>query len=127
MKAIPKISKAEWDVMKIVWDKSPCPAQEIIDLLSPVKGWKPKTIKSLISRLVNKEALGFHKAGKIYSYYPRVTKKECARIETKSFLNKVYDGALKSMLTAFIQEEKLSLEEIEELKKILEEKEHGFH
>lgn len=124
MKTIPKISGAEWDVMKTVWEKSPRYAQEIINILMPIKGWKPKTIKSLISRLVNKGALGFHKTGKEYSYFHKVSKKECARVETKSFLNKVYDGALNTMLTTFIKEEKLSQKEIEELKRILEEKSH---
>jgi len=125
MKGTPKISEAEWDIMKIIWEKSPRSAQEIIDILITKREWKPKTIKSLISRLVSKEALGFQKSGKTYSYFSLVTKQECASRETKSFLNKVYDGALNPMLLTFIKEKKLTQQEIEELKHILEEKEHG--
>ena len=59
MGEIPKISEAEWEVMKIVWTDSPRTSNQIIEALEDTKDWKPKTIKTLISRLVSKNALGF--------------------------------------------------------------------
>ena len=56
----PGIANAEWNVMKVVWDKSDCSAAEIIDSLQAAGStWHPKTIKTLIGRLVKKGALGF--------------------------------------------------------------------
>jgi BlaI family penicillinase repressor len=97
-------------------------ANQIVEILAETTNWKSKTVKTLLNRLVNKNALGFDKNGRTYYYYPIVTKTECARAERHSLLNRVYDGALQPMLAAFLKEEKLSSVEIEELKQILENK-----
>lgn len=122
MKEIPRISEAEWEIMKIVWIKSPVSANQIIESLSGNIDWKPKTVKTLISRLVKKHALGYSQENRIYYYYPLVDADECLRAENQSFLNRVYGGALKPMLINFLREEKLTAEEIEELKCILDER-----
>lgn len=120
---IPKISEAEWEVMKIVWSKSsPCTANDIVDALIDVADWKPNTIKTLINRLVKKKALGYREEGRLYLYYPLVSQAECIKSETNSFVKRVFDGALQPMLVSFLQEEKLSPDEIEELKRIIEER-----
>ncbi len=119
-----QISDAESEVMKVFWDRSPRTAQEVITELQPRKAWKPKTIKTLLNRLVGKGALGFRRQGKTYSYFCRISREEFVRTESKSFLNKMFGGALTPMIAAFIQQESLSAEEIGELKRILEEKEH---
>jgi len=119
----PNISDAEWEVMKICWLKSaPCTANEIVKALDPSTDWKPNTIKTLIGRLVKKGALGFKEEGRFYLYNPLVTEEECIRAESKSFLTRVFGGALKPMFVTFLQEEKLTQEEIEELKNLLEER-----
>lgn len=119
---VPKIAESEWRVMKILWEKSPITANEIVGKLADYTRWNPKTIRTLLNRLVAKGAIGFEKDGRTYLYYPILPKSECARLERRSLLSKVYDGALKPMLAAFIQEEHLSREEIQELKNILEQK-----
>lgn len=122
MKQIPKISEAEWDVMKIVWANSPCTSNQIIDALEDSKAWNSKTIKTLINRLVNKNVLGFNEDGRRYIYYPLISENECVEVENQTFLSKVYDGALKTMLVSFINENNLSREDIEDLKRILDER-----
>ncbi len=116
------ISDAEWEVMKICWLKSaPCTANEIVQALEQSTDWKPNTIKTLIGRLVKKEVLGYKEEGRFYLYYPLVTEEECVKVESKSFLTRVFGGALKPMLVTFLKEEKLSQDDIEELKQLLEE------
>ena len=117
-----KISDAEWQVMKVLWSKSPVTANEIVDKLTAETTWKPKTIRTLINRLTGKNAVGFDKSGRQYMYYPLLSEEECVRQETKSFLSRVSTGTLKPMLAAFLEDENLSKDEIEELKKILDEK-----
>jgi BlaI family penicillinase repressor len=117
----PNISDAEWEVMKICWLKSaPCTANEIVQALEQSTEWKPNTIKTLIGRLVKKGILGFTQEGRAYLYYPLVAEEECIKAESKSFLTRVFGGALKPMLVTFLQEEKLSQDDIEELKLLLE-------
>ncbi len=125
MKKTPKISEAEWEVMKVLWSKSPKTANEVIKVLSKKTSWKRETIRTLINRLVQKKAVGFEKKGRQYHYYPQVTEAECIREETKSFLKRVHGGSIEPMLTSFVEEEQLSPEKIARLRRILDEAEAG--
>jgi len=120
MNKLPKISDAEWKVMKVLWKKAPLTAGEIVDALRPSTNWSPKTIHTLISRLVNKRAVEVNKTTPLHQYVPLVSEEECTLKETESFLKKVYDGSLHLLVANFIKEEKLSPEELDELKKMLE-------
>ncbi|MDP5276408.1 BlaI/MecI/CopY family transcriptional regulator [Chengkuizengella axinellae] len=120
IKEIPKISEAEWSIMKVLWEKSPLTSTEIIQALKEVTSWSPKTIHTLISRLVKKEAIGEKKESRLKSFFPLVTEEECKSTETKSFLKKVYSGSLQMFIANFVKDEKLSQNEIEELKDILD-------
>ncbi|MBB6447853.1 BlaI/MecI/CopY family transcriptional regulator [Bacillus benzoevorans] len=123
MKELPKISEAELEVMKVLWAESPLTANEIIERLESTSDWKPKTIRTLINRLVQKEAVSYHQdKGRLYSYYPLVSQEGYLQVETKSFLKRFYGAAFKPLLVNFLKEEKLSSEDISELKRILDEK-----
>jgi BlaI family penicillinase repressor len=125
MKKTPKISEAEWEVMKVLWRKSPKTANEIVKILSKKTSWKRETIRTLINRLVQKQAVGFEKKGRQYHYFPQVTEAECIREETRSFLKRVHGGSIEPMLTSFVEEEQLSPEKIARLRRILDEAEAG--
>jgi BlaI family penicillinase repressor len=120
MKELPRISEAEWEIMKIFWDSSPVTANEIIEKLEGRIDWKPKTIKTLISRLLKKNAIAYKKDDRTYRYYPIISKEECIREESQSFLKRVYNGELNVMLTSFLSARPLSEKDIEELKQILD-------
>jgi len=115
MKRIPRISEAEWQVMRVLWAKAPRTANEVVDALAPTTTWKPKTIKTLINRLLKKKALGFNKKGRAYDYYPLVDEVECIKAENHSFLRRVYGGALMPMLANLLEDAELTPDEIEEL------------
>lgn len=117
----PRISDSEWEVMKVIWSKqSPCTANEVVEELSELTDWKPNTVKTLISRLVKKGVLSYKEEGRVYLYHALLSEEECIKAESNSFLKRVFGGAIKPMLVNFLQDEKLSQEEIEELKRILE-------
>lgn len=119
MKEYSQISDAEWRVMQVVWGNSPITANEVIDQLKDNSDWKPKTIKTLIRRLVDKKVLGFQKDGKAYLYYPIVSENEGIRAESETFLKKVFNGSLNLMMANFIEADRLSEEDIKELKRII--------
>jgi BlaI family penicillinase repressor len=121
MKAAPRISEAEWEVMKVIWKKSPCLAQEIIQATAADKKWGPATIKTLLNRLISKGALRFEKNGKSYLYSPAFTEEEFRTAEANSFLHRVFDGALSPMLSHFVQSRQLTAKELDSLEKILKE------
>jgi BlaI family transcriptional regulator, penicillinase repressor len=122
MKSIPKISEAEWEIMKVLWEKSPLSAGEIIEKLSAQDDWHPKTAKTLLNRLVKKKALGFDKEGRAYLYRPLVRETDCVQAASDSFLDRVFGGSLTPMLAHFVERKKMSADQIRELKRLLEEK-----
>jgi BlaI family penicillinase repressor len=123
MKRTPRISEAEWEVMRVCWGRSPVTSLEVIGALSPRQEWHPKTVKTLLGRLVKKGALGFRKEGRAYLYRPLVAEQDCVAAESVSFLARVFGGSLKPMLAHFVETQKLSPGEIAELKQLIHQKE----
>ena len=124
MAKVPGISEAEWEVMAVVWARGGAvvTANEVVEALSPKRGWSPRTVKSMLNRLVKKGALGFEAEGKRYLYRARVTREQCVREESRSFLGRVFGGAVGPMLNHFVQNETLSEAEVQELRRMLDER-----
>ncbi len=122
MKGTPKISEAEWEVMRVLWIENPLTANKIVEKLTASTHWKATTIRTLVNRLVEKNVVGYDKKGREYHYYPLAAEAECIRAESHSFLRRVYRGALTPILSAFMENEELSPEDAEELKRILRKK-----
>jgi BlaI family transcriptional regulator, penicillinase repressor len=123
MQTIPDISAAEWKVMKVLWARSPLPAYDVVAQLSKTEDWHPNTIKTLLSRLYKKKALGVKKYKNLYLYFPTVSEEQCVQAETTSFVDRVFGGSIKPLLIHFAEKRKLSKKDLEELKRILENKE----
>ena len=120
MKRTPRISEAEWEVMKILWRRSPRTANDIVDELTRKTPWKRETIRTLINRLVGKKVLKFEKKGRQYHYRPRVSESECIRAETASFVRRFGAGSIEPILAAFVEEKELPPERIARLRRILD-------
>ncbi|MCR8631972.1 BlaI/MecI/CopY family transcriptional regulator [Paenibacillus radicis (ex Xue et al. 2023)] len=122
MKKLPQITDAEWEVMKILWAREECLSSEIVKQLTETMDWSPKTIRTLLNRLVQKEAVGINKdeSRRAQMFYPLVSENEYLQSETKTFLQKLYGGAIKPMLANFLQEKKLTEQEINELKQLFD-------
>jgi BlaI family transcriptional regulator, penicillinase repressor len=120
---LPRISDAEWEVMRIVWQHGTCSASEVIAALAERNSsWHPKTVKAFLNRLVKKRALGFKPDGRAYLYSPLVRESECAEAASVSFLERVFGGSLKPMVAQFVERRKLSPKDIRELKELLDER-----
>lgn len=115
-----RISEAEWQVMKLLWSRSPQNAQELAGALS--KDWTESTVKTLLNRLVKKGALTYEVAGKAFLYSPAISQGECQAMESASFLDRVFDGALSPMLAHFVESDGLTEDELEELEKLVRRK-----
>lgn len=117
---IPRISDTEWEVMRIIWSQGPNTADVVIKALQKQDPtWHPKTAKTLLNRLLKKGALGYDKTGRAYIYRALVNEKECQDAVSKSFLERVFGGSFRTMLTHLIERKKISPKEAAELRKIL--------
>ena len=114
------ISEAEWEVIKVIWDRGPMTAGQIVEALSATTDWKPRTVKTLLGRLVRKRAVRCDVQDKKHVYRAVIARQTAERREARSFLNRVFDGALVPAVVTFLRESDLSTEDLAELKKILE-------
>jgi len=119
MAASLQISPAEWDVMGVVWETGTVTAADVIARLSDSHDWSHRTIRTLLARLVEKGALTYDVDGKAYIYRPAVTRKQCVREESRSFMNKVFGGDVGALLVHFVQDANLDPQELERLRDLL--------
>lgn len=119
MKQLPQITEAEYEIMKIVWLDAPVSTTEITEKLLKTTKWSPKTIQTLIKRLVTKGALSYEKQGRVFVYSPLVKKEEYVGQESKSFLERFYHGDISAMVSSYLENDKLSESEIESLRSLL--------
>lgn len=116
------ITEAEWRVMEVLWE-GPRTSREVVERLAADTGWSPKTVKTLLGRLVRKGALGYEEIGNRYLYRPQVTHGQAVRAEGRSFVERVFGGDAASALLHFARQTELSPAEVEELERLLEGKE----
>ncbi len=119
---MPTISDAEWVVMTELWRMGEGTAKQVVSALEGRQQWKPRTVQSLINRLVQKKALGHRQQGREYLYRPLVDEAHCVHEVSKSFVNRVFGGRLAPLLACFLEKEKISEHEREEIRKLLGEK-----
>jgi len=119
MSALPQITEAEFEVMKIVWKYAPISTNEITEKLEKTTTWNPKTIQTLIKRLVTKGALSYKKQSRVFVYTPLVKESEYIDQKSNSFLKRYYNGDITAMLSTYIENDKLSEAEIDTLRTLL--------
>ena len=119
MSKLPQISEAEFEVMKIIWKYAPISTNEVTEKLTQTTDWSPKTIQTMLKRLVTKKALTYEKQSRVFVYTSLVPETEYIRQESNSFLNKYYNGNIVSMLTSYLEDDKLSKTELDTLRHLL--------
>jgi BlaI family penicillinase repressor len=119
MKRAPRISEGQWEVMEVLWRKSPLTAQEVVHALRHQVKWKAPTVRTMLGRLVRRKALAYTAQGKVFFYRPLVTRDECLEGVSKPFLQRVMEGASVSLVLHFVKSKKLSRAELAELEAIV--------
>lgn len=119
-----KITEAELEIMKVLWENKEATSLQIIDEVSKMTNWNKNTIKTLISRLVEKQAISVDKnKGNLYLYTPNISIDEYKSEENKNFLKKLYNGSINDMLLTFAKSNELTRKDLEELMKLIDSEE----
>ena len=125
MSQMPQISEAEFQIMKVVWEMAPINTNEITEEVLKNSDWSPKTVQTLIKRLVTKGALSYEKSGRVFVYTPVIDQKEYIRYESNNFLKRFYGGNITALLSSYIESGQLSQDDISQLKALLSYKDAG--
>ena len=113
------ISKTELQVMQAIWQGSPVNAEQVIERLNESKPWHEKTVKTLLNRLVKKKALDFNKVGRQYAYFPLISEQSYQEQESQSFVSRLFKGRVSPLIAGFAKQEKLTKDDVDELKKLI--------
>lgn len=108
--------------MKVIWKYAPINTNEVTERLTKTTNWSPKTIQTLLKRLVAKKALTYEKQSRVFVYTPLVEKSEYLDQESNSFLEKYYNGDLAAFVSAYLENDRLSESEINTLRSLLSKK-----
>ena len=118
MKKGNEISGAELKVMQVLWENDkPMKVQEICDILANT-GWKYKTVATMLMRLEEKEAVRSEKSGKAYYYTPVIERDTYTKSQTKSFIERIFNGSAKELAVSLFAGDALSEEDIDEIRKM---------
>ncbi len=120
------ISRAEFEVLEVLWNKHPLGASEVIEQLNIKKPWHEKTVKTLLNRLVKKEAVGFEKQQRRYLYFPLLERETYTEVESRSLVERLFSGKISPLVAGFAKNKNLDKEDIDMLKSIINdwEKDH---
>lgn len=121
----PPISEAESRVMEVLWTRSPLSADDVVAALSKETDWHAKTVKTLLNRLLRKGALRHERDGRRYLYTPAISREDHVSRESRTLIDRLFGGRVAPMLAHFRQHEQLQPEDIEALRKLLDDIDQG--
>ena len=115
------VSPAELRILEVLWEKSPQSTHEIVEKLAKIESWHSRTIKTLIARLVKKMFVGYEQEKNHYLYFPLIKKHEYQKKTAHNFIQRIFGGKISPIVSHFAKQGKISKEDIQELKRILDE------
>jgi BlaI family penicillinase repressor len=116
-----RISGAESLVMEALWRRAPLTAEEIFAEVGEAQGWAEATLKTLLNRLLNKKVVSAQKDGRRYLYRPLVARDEYVEAESQGLLDRLFDGRLAPLVSHFSERQKLTAQDIADLKRLIAE------
>lgn len=119
---IGKITEAEMEIMKIIWEESKeITTAEILEKLPKENSWKTTTVMTLVTRLIEKNVLNVNKVGKLNHYSAKVTEEEYKAAQTDVFLDDMHNGSIRSFIATLYNSRKISKKDIADLKNWIKE------
>ncbi len=116
-----RISDAEHAVMEALWGQAPLTAQEVVDRVAPARDWSANTVKTLLGRLLAKQAIAHEEDGRRYRYRPLVRREDYLAGESRRFIDRLFGGSLTPLVAHLARRDQLSQSEIAEIEALLKE------
>jgi BlaI family transcriptional regulator, penicillinase repressor len=116
-----RVSSAEGIVMEALWRRQPLSAEDVATEVASDQSWTDATVKTLLNRLLSKGAIAAEKDGRRYLYRPLLQREDYVLEESTSLIDRLFEGRVSSLVTHFSEREKLSAEDVAELKRLIAE------
>ena len=116
-----RISDAEHAVMEVLWEKSPLTAAEVSDAVGERRGWSLATVKTLLGRLVQKQAISASPDGRRYLYAPQIARADYIGNESKRLVDRLFGGRAASLVAHLADQEALTEDDLAEIEALLKE------
>lgn len=111
--------------MEALWRRSPLSAEDIVAAVGPEQNWTDKTVKTLLNRLLTKKAISAARDGRRYLYSPLIERADYVQDESRSLLDRLFDGKLAPLVSHFADTNQLSADDVAELKRLIAELDDG--
>ncbi len=118
-KANVELTEAEWEIMKVVWEKEPCAAGTVQESLAGSRDWAYSTVKTTMDRMAEKGFLHIQRIRNLQLFKSCVSEVDAKRGEFRKMLKRAFDGALTPMMQFLIEHEGLSKDESAQLRKLV--------
>ena len=115
-----KLTQAEWQIMNALWEKHPATARDIMSRLPKDVKWAYTTLKTMLSRLAEKEAVSEQKQSNMSVYEPLVSQRKARLSAFRQLLDQSFDGAMGPLMHFMLEEQKLNPKQKQELIEILQ-------
>ena len=116
-----RISEAELAVMEVLWDRNPLTASEVCERVCGVRDWSLPTVKTLLSRLVAKQAVVTEPDGKRYLYSPAIERSSYVGTESRRLVDRLFGGRAAPLFAQLAEAEALTPQDITEIEALLKE------
>ena len=116
-----KLSTLEWEIMEVLWVKSPLSASEVHELLPEHHGCHVKTVRSLLDRMLKKEAVVREKKHGVWVFVTALEREACLVGESRTFLQRFFRAQPVPLVAHLVQNDMLSNDELDELRKLIDE------
>lgn len=120
-----RISEAESVVMRELWRRGEATAEQLVEAVGQANGWQEATVKTLLNRLLRKDAIAAEKEGRRFRYRPLLAEEHWLLEESSSLLARLFDGRVAPLVAHFSRHGKLSARDIAELKRLIGELDDG--
>ncbi|WP_251207762.1 BlaI/MecI/CopY family transcriptional regulator [Acetatifactor aquisgranensis] len=114
------LSEAEWNIMESLWEESPKAGSRIVADMAGRVGWSRSTTLTMLKRMTEKGIIACEDNGRMRVYVPLIERETAVKKETDNFLKRVYHGSASMLVSSFIKKQRLTAEELLELREILD-------
>lgn len=119
-KSSPELTEAEWAILKVVWEKEPCAAGTVQEILQKSRNWAYSTVKGAMDRMAEKGFLKISKIRNLQLFSSTISQEQAQKGEFKKMLKRAFDDALTPMMQFLLENEEFSSNDLKQMRLMIE-------